>query len=243
MSAPLDPDRRAELVPSLAAVRGRLADACAEVGRDPHTVTLVAVTKGFPASDVASIATLGVTDVGESRDQEARAKLAELAASGWIDPSALSWHFVGRLQTNKCRSVARYARVVHSVDRIEIATALAAGAQRAERHVDVFAQVSLDDDPTRGGVPAGELARLADHIASQEALRLLGIMAVAPLGADPDTAFGRLAAIAETLHAEHPEARAISAGMSADLESAVRFGATHVRVGSALLGRRTPTFG
>jgi len=242
VSAPLDPDRQAELVARLAAVRGRLGDACAVVSRDPHSITFVAVTKGFPASDVASVATLGLTDIGESRDQEARAKIAELDASTWPLPE-LSWHFVGRLQTNKCRFVARYADVVHSVDRVEVATALAAGAQRAQRHVDVFAQVSLDDDPSRGGVVAAELPPLAEHITGQESLRLLGVMAVAPLGADPDPAFERLAAIAARLRAEHPEAVAISAGMSADLESAVRYGATHVRVGSALLGRRTPTFG
>jgi pyridoxal phosphate enzyme (YggS family) len=245
VSEPLDPDRGAELVAGLAAVRSRLVDACASVGRDPRTVTLVAVTKGFPASDVASLATLGVTDFGENRDQEARTKVAELAGPSWPVPGLadLTWHFVGRLQTNKCRSIARYASVVHSVDRIEVATALAAGAQRAERHLDVFVQVSLDDDTTRGGVGAGDLAGLADHIATQDALRLLGIMAVAPLGADPDAAFERLAGIAARLRVDHPDATAISAGMSADLESGVRFGATHVRVGSALLGRRTPTFG
>jgi len=242
VSAPLDPGRRSELVATLATVRGRLADACAEVNRDPHTITLVAVTKGFPASDIASVATLGVTDIGENRDQEARAKIAELDASTWPMPE-LSWHFLGRLQTNKCRSVARYAHVVHSVDRVEVATALAAGATRVQRHLDVFAQVSLDDDPTRGGVVAAELPRLAEHIAGQQSLRLLGVMAVAPLGADPAPAFERLATIAAQLLVEHPDAGAISAGMSADLETAVRYGATHVRVGSALLGRRTPTFG
>lgn len=245
MSEPLDPDRRAELVAGLAAVRSRLTDACAGVGRDPRTLTLVAVTKNFPASDVASLATLGVTDFGENRDQEAKAKLAELERATWSIPvlTDLTWHFVGRLQTNKCRSVARYADVVHSVDRIEVATALAAGARRAERQLDVFIQVSLDDDPSRGGVPAGELSTLADHVATQNALRLLGIMAVAPLGADPDEAFERLAGLAARLRTEHHGATFISAGMSADLESAVRHGATHVRVGSALLGRRTPTFG
>jgi len=242
VSAPLDPDRRAELVAALAAVRGRLADACAEMGRDPHAIALVAVTKGFPASDVASLATLGVTEIGENRDQDARAKLAELAASSWQLPP-LTWHFVGRLQTNKCRSIARYAHVVHSVDRPEVAVALASAAQRAGRHLDVCAQVSLDDDPSRGGVVAGELSRLADQIAGQETLRLCGVMAIAPLGADPDAAFARLAAIAAQLRTEHPQATAISAGMSADLEAAIRHGATHLRVGSALLGRRTATFG
>lgn len=242
VSAPLDPERRAELVARLGAVRARLADACAGVGRDPHDVTVVAVTKTFPAADIAGLASIGVTDIGENRDQDARAKIAELQASTWELPP-LRWHFVGRLQTNKCRSVARYAGFVHSVDRVEVATALADGAQRAERDLSVFAQLSLDEDPTRGGVVPGRLGELADHIAAQERLTLIGVMAVAPLGADPEAAFARLAAISAGLQNEHPGARAISAGMSEDLEAAVRHGATHVRVGSALLGRRTPNIG
>lgn len=242
VSAPLDPERRAELVARLGAVRARLADACASVGRDPHHVTIVAVTKTFPAADIAGLAGLGVTDIGENRDQEVRAKIAELAASSWEVPS-LRWHFVGRLQTNKCRSVARYAHVVHSVDRVEVASALEAGAQRAERRISVFVQVSLDEDPARGGVVPARLGELADHIAAQEQLTLVGVMAVAPLGADPDAAFERLAALSAGLQNDHPEASAVSAGMSEDLEAAVRHGATHLRVGSALLGRRTPTFG
>jgi pyridoxal phosphate enzyme (YggS family) len=242
VSAPLDPERRAELVARLGAVRARLADACASVGRNPRDVTIVAVTKTFPAIDIAALASIGVTDIGENRDQDARAKIAELSASTWELPP-LRWHFVGRLQTNKCRSVARYAHVVHSVDRDEVASALAAGAQRAERQLSVFAQVSLDDDPARGGVVPGRLGELADHIATQEQLTLIGLMAVAPLGADPDAAFERLATISARLQNEHPAGSAISAGMSEDLEAAIRHGATHVRVGSALLGRRATNFG
>ncbi len=242
VSAPLDPQRRAELVARLGAVRARLADACAGVGRDPHDVTIVAVSKTFPAADIAGLASIGVSDIGENRDQEARAKIAELQASSWELPP-LRWHFVGRLQTNKCRSVGRYAHVVHSVDRVEVASALAAGGQRAERRISVFAQVSLDEDPARGGLVPAQLGELAAHIAAQEWLRLIGIMAVAPLGADPDEAFERLATLSAGLRNDHPEAGAISAGMSEDLEAAVRHGATHVRIGSALLGRRPPTFG
>ncbi len=242
VSAPLDPERRAELVARLGAVRVRLTDACADVGRDPHDVTIVAVTKTFPAIDIAGLASIGVTDIGENKDQEARAKIAELAASRWELPP-LRWHFVGRLQTNKCRSVARYADVVHSVDRVEVASALAAGAQRAERQLSVFAQVSLDEAPVRGGVVPGRLGELADHIAAQESLSLIGVMAIAPLDADADAAFDRLAAISARLQNDHPAASAISAGMSEDLEAAVRHGATHVRVGSALLGRRTTNIG
>ena len=242
MSAPLDPERRAQLVARLGAVRARLSDASASVGRDPHDVTIVAVTKTFPALDIAGLASIGVTDIGENRDQDARAKIAELAASRWELPP-LRWHFVGRLQTNKCRSVARYAHVVHSVDRVEVASALADGAQRADRQLLVFAQVSLDENPDRGGVLPSRLGDLADDITAQERLTLLGVMAVAPLGEDPDVAFERLATISAGLQNEHPAASAISAGMSEDLEAAVRHGATHVRVGSALLGRRAPNIG
>lgn len=239
------PERRAELAAGLGAVRARLSDACASVGRDPREITLVAVTKTFPAADVVGLASIGVRDIGENRDQEARAKVAEVSALAASTPelATLRWHFIGRLQTNKARSVARYAAAVHSVDRIELAAALAAGAQREQRQVDVFAQVSLDEDPGRGGVQPDRLGELADHIAAQQPLTLVGVMAVAPLGADPAAAFGRLAAISVGLRHDHPAAAAISAGMSDDLEAAVRHGATHLRIGSALLGRRSTTFG
>ena len=205
---------------------------------------MVAVTKGFPASDVLDLAALGISDFGESRDQEARAKISELdrAVPVWT-PEAARWHFVGKLQTNKCRSIARYSAVVHSVDRAEVVAALEAGAARAEREIDVFAQVSLDGDPARGGVVADSLASLADQIAESPSLRLLGVMAIAPLGVDPDQAFERLAVISAELRERHPGAVSISAGMTADFEAAIRNGATHVRVGTALLGRRSDSFG
>ena len=224
--------RAAELAANLEAFERRLSRACAEAGRDRSQVTVIAVTKTFPAEDVATLAALGVGDFGENRDQEARVKAAAVPH--------VRWHFVGRLQRNKCRSVATYANAVHSVDRIELAELLEKGADRAGRLIDVLIQVSLDDDPNRGGAPAGDVAAVADCCARCPHLRLSGVMAVAPLGADPDEAFGRLAAIAADLRAAHPRAEAISAGMSHDLEAAVRHGATHVRVGTALLGGRTP---
>jgi pyridoxal phosphate enzyme (YggS family) len=244
VTAPLDPARRAELVGSLATVRGRLVTACESVHRDPRAVTLVAVTKGFPASDIASLATLGVTDIGESRDQEARRKIAELerARATWQVPP-LRWHFVGKLQTNKCRFVARYADVVHSVDRVELVSALSAGALRANRTLGAFVQVSLDGDTARAGVLPDAAPALADQIAAEIPLRLLGVMAIAPLGGDVEAAFEQLAAVSADVRARHPDAAAISAGMSGDLEAAIRHGATHVRIGSALLGRRGDTFG
>ena len=232
--------RRAELAAALAEIRARIARGCEQAGRDPQEVTLIAVTKTYPAADVVALAQLGVLDVGESRDQEARAKAAAVAEAG----VAVRWHVVGRLQTNKARSVVRYAAAVHSADRPELVEALGGAAERAGRSdpLEVFVQVSLDGDPDRGGALAEAVPALADAIAAHPSLWLRGVMAVAPMQADPDAAFADLAAVAGRLRARHPQADAISAGMSGDLEAALRHGATHVRVGTALLGRRGPTF-
>jgi pyridoxal phosphate enzyme (YggS family) len=235
-------ERTAELVGSLAAVRSRLCDACESAGRDPRTVTLIAVTKTYPASDVAVLAQLGVLDVGESKDQEARGKVADLA--GTHPELPVRWHLVGRLQTNKARSVAGYAHAVHSVDRAKLARSLADAVAARERDpLDVFVQVSLDGDPDRGGVLDADLDGLADLVAGRPELALRGLMAVAPIDADPDQAFAQLARLSERIQRAHPGAQSVSAGMSTDLEAAIRNGATHVRVGTALLGRRPPVFG
>jgi len=240
--APVRPDRRAELAAGLARVRTRIADACAAAGRDRGAVTLVAVTKTYPAGDVVALAGLGVTDVGENRDQEAAPKAAEVAAAG-VTPR---WHFIGQLQRNKARSVVRYADVVQSVDSGRLAAALdtAAAAAGRDRPLEVLVQVSIDGDPTRGGVlpdsadPDRGLDPVAEAVAGAGALRLGGLMAVAPLGWEPERAFARLAAVAQRFRDRHPEATVLSAGMSGDLEAAIGYGATHVRVGSALLGMR-----
>ncbi|MBO4140563.1 YggS family pyridoxal phosphate-dependent enzyme [Micromonospora tulbaghiae] len=233
------PERRAELAAGLARVRARIADACAAAGRPRDEVTLVAVTKTYPAADVVALAGLGVTDVGENRDQEAAPK-AEAVADAGATPR---WHFIGQLQRNKARSVVRYADVVQSVDSVRLAAALdaAAGAVR-DRPLDVLVQVSIDGDPDRGGAlpgaadPQRGLDPVAAAVAGADGLRLAGLMAVAPLGWEPDRAFARLAEVAAALRADHPGATVLSAGMSGDLESAIGHGATHVRVGSALLG-------
>jgi len=224
--------RRDDLAASLAAVRARIAAAATAAGRDPGEVTLVAVTKTRPVSDIRLLAQLGVRDVGENRDQEAAPKAAACADLG------LTWHFVGRLQTNKCRSVAGYADVVHSVDRATLVGALAGAATRADREVGVLLQVSLDAAPGRGGALPADLPALADAVAAARGLRLLGVMALAPLGAPPRPAFERLATVGAQLRRDHPGADWVSAGMTGDLEDAVLYGATHVRVGSALLGSR-----
>ncbi|MFC8849040.1 MULTISPECIES: YggS family pyridoxal phosphate-dependent enzyme [unclassified Micromonospora] len=239
---PGHPDRRAELAAGLARVRSRIADACAAAGRDRADVTMVAVTKTYPASDVLALAGLGVVDMGENRDQEAAGKAAEVTAAG-VTPR---WHFIGQLQRNKCRSVVRYAEVVQSVDSVRLARALDAAALAGrDRPVDVLVQVSVDADPARGGVlpgsadPDAGLDPVAEAVAGAAGLRLAGLMAVAPLGWEPQRAFARLAEVAQAFRVAHPEAVALSAGMSGDLEVAIRYGATHVRVGSALLGMRS----
>jgi pyridoxal phosphate enzyme (YggS family) len=223
-----------ELAANLDGVRRRIAAACADAGRDPAEVSLVVVTKFFPASDLRLLADLRVTDVGENRHQEAEDKVAECADLG------LRWHFIGGLQSNKAAAVASYADVVESVDRAKLVGPLSRGAHARGHDVDVLLQVSLDPPGAghRAGADPGELADLARLVEGAGMLRLRGLMAVAPLGEDPDAAFGRLASIREGFLAQHPGAGVLSAGMSGDLEAAITHGATHVRVGSAVLGPR-----
>lgn len=226
--------RREELRAHLAAVRERIARAAEAAGRDPADVALVVVTKFFPASDVRLLADLGVSDVGENRHQEAEAKAAACA------DLPLRWHFIGGLQSNKAAAVARYADVVESVDRASLVGRLDRGAAETAREVDVLIQVSLDPPGRdhRAGVVPDDLEALAARVEAAPHLSLRGLMAVAPLGEDPAEAFGRLAAIRSGFLDQHPSATRLSAGMSGDLEAAIAAGATHVRVGSAVLGSR-----
>ena len=228
--------RRDEIAANLSRVHERIAEACARAGRDPDEVTLTVVTKFFPASDVRLLAELGVRHVGENRHQEAEVKVAECADLG------LTWHFVGVLQSNKAASVAAYVDVVESVDRPKLLHGLSQGAHLRDRTVDCLVQVSLDSDQgagsDRAGVAPADAPALAERIAATEGLRLRGLMGVAPLGADPVPAFAKLAGVAEQVRLVDPAATWISAGMSVDLEAAVESGATHVRIGSAVLGRR-----
>jgi len=232
-----DPGRREELALRLAEVRGRIAKACEAAGRDVSELTLIAVTKTRPASDVRLLSDLGVTDFGENRDAEAAPKAAECAALGL---AGLTWHFIGQLQTNKCASVARYAHVVHSVDRLRLIGALGQAARRAGRVIECLVEVSLDGDPARGGAVAQDVPALAEALTAEEGLVLGGVMAVAPLGMPPADAFARLRVSAAAVREVRPEATVISAGMSGDLEAAVEAGATHLRIGTALLGDREP---
>ena len=232
-----DPGRREELALRLAEVRGRIAKACEAAGRDVSELTLIAVTKTRPASDVRLLSDLGVTDIGENRDAEAAPKAAECADLGLEN---LTWHFIGQLQTNKCASVARYASVVHSVDRLRLIGALGKAARRAGRVIECLVEVSLDGDPARGGAVAEDVPALAEALAAEEGLELGGVMAIAPLSMPPADAFARLRVSAAAVREVRPGATVISAGMSGDLEAAVEAGATHLRIGTALLGDREP---
>jgi pyridoxal phosphate enzyme (YggS family) len=228
-------ERRDEVAGRLADVRGRIARACGRAGRSPDEVTLTVVTKFFPVSDVRLLAELGVRHVGENRHQEAQAKAAECAD---LD---LTWHFVGGLQSNKAAAVAAYAGVVESVDRAKLLTGLSKGAHQHDRTLDVLVQVSLDAPgagDARSGVAPEAAAELAGRVAAAEGLRLRGVMAVAPPDADPQPAFAKLAEVAEQVRLVDASATWVSAGMSNDFEVAVESGATHVRIGSAVLGSR-----
>ncbi|PID96026.1 MAG: YggS family pyridoxal phosphate-dependent enzyme [Actinomycetales bacterium] len=249
------PERCRELACRLDSVRERVTTAARGCGRDPGDLTIIVVTKFFPASDVRALLQLGVRDFGENRHQEARAKFAEVRGTDETVPAvgtAPVLHFIGQVQTNKAAAVAAYADVVHAVDRPRLVRALEHGAARSGRQLRCLVQVDLADDALapgrsgdtsrpelgRGGVTPGGLIGVADLIAESAHLQLGGVMAVAPLGADPDPAFTRLEDLSDRLRERHPGATWVSAGMSGDLEAAIRHGATHLRVGTAILGSR-----
>ncbi|MGW3411197.1 YggS family pyridoxal phosphate-dependent enzyme [Streptomyces sp. NPDC000888] len=233
-------DRRAQLARNLAKVEERIAAACVAAGRKREEVTLIVVTKTYPASDVRILSELGVRQVAENRDQDAAPKAAECS------DLPLSWHFVGQLQTNKVRSVVGYADLVQSVDRSKLVTALSKEAVRVEREVGCLIQVALDAEEggrgERGGVGVGGIEELGDLVANAPGLRLDGLMTVAPLTGSyagrQQAAFERLMDLSTAMRRTHPAANMVSAGMSTDLEQAVAAGATHVRVGTAVLGVR-----
>jgi pyridoxal phosphate enzyme (YggS family) len=252
-------DRESELTHALAAVRSRLAIAAQASARNVGEIELLPITKFFPATDVAILSRLGCRSVGESREQEASAKIAELArlagASGRPDSASdlakMHWHMVGQIQRKKSRALARWAHTAHSVDSPPLATALdrAVTAARAEGHranpLRVYVQVSLDGDVSRGGVDMlapGAVDRVCAQVEEAQSLELVGLMGIPPLGWDADTAFERLQSEHRRVLESHPSAVGLSAGMSNDLEVAVKHGSTCVRVGTALLGaRRLPS--
>lgn len=211
-----------------ASVMQRIGDACRDAGRSPAEITTIVVTKFHPASVIRELVGLGARNVGENRHQDAAPKAAELSDLDIV------WHFVGQLQSNKARAVAEYARVVHSVDRLSIVNALA----RTGTPLDVFIEVNLTDDPGRGGVQPEAVDGLAEQVLQHSSLSLVGVMAVAPLDEAPRSAFARLRGISERVMTLEPAASSISAGMSSDFADAIAEGATHLRIGTAITGKR-----
>jgi pyridoxal phosphate enzyme (YggS family) len=220
----------------LAAVRDGISDAARSAGRSVTDITTVVVTKFQPVSLVRELIELGVRDFGESRHQEAQVKAAELAGSD------LTWHFVGQVQSKKAKAIRAYSSVLHSVDRESLVTALGAPAAdpatAASVGVECFVQVNLTDDPARGGVSVPDLAPLVERVLGTPGLHLLGLMAVAPLGADPRRSFGLVAELGAQLQGIAPKARYLSMGMSQDYAAAIAEGATHLRIGTAITGNR-----
>jgi len=219
--------RSQELSANLDSIRARIGAAVQGSGRSPDEVTLIVVTKTFPASDVQILYDLGVRDFGENRDQEASVKSLEL-------PDDCRWHFQGQIQSNKLKSIAEWADVLHSIDDISHARKL--NSLVSEK--DIFVQVSLDNLPNRGGVVPNLLPDFLEELSALANLNLRGLMAVAPLGEEPARAFSRLKVLSDQVVRVHPKAHEISAGMSNDFEAAVAQGATHIRIGSQILGVR-----
>jgi len=227
-------ERSLELQTNLQEVEQAISNACLAANRNRADVTLIAVTKTWPASDVDLLAALGVTDVGENRDQEAKPKHEEVQANN------LTWHAIGQIQTNKAKSVAAWADVVHSVDRTDLVTALRKAVVDREIPLGVLIQINLDPNPTenRGGVLPNEMMELAELISNCDGLRLRGVMGVAPLAGNDDQAFSQLQEYASKVQSSVSDASWISAGMSGDFATALKYGATHLRIGSSILGNR-----
>jgi len=227
-------NRLKDIQSNLEKINTRIAEACSRSKRNISEITLIAVTKTYPASDVDLLKQLGIENVGENKDQEASGKISQVKEK-------FSWHFIGQLQSNKAKSVVTYAELVHSVDRLSLAKELQKSASAIAKKQKVLIQVDLDQsgpDASRGGVWPADLAGLAQFISQSENLELAGLMSVAPLGENPSKAFERLAQIRSDFLKNYPNAVILSAGMSEDLEAAIEHGATHLRIGSALLGER-----
>ena len=239
--------RRIEISQNLAAVEREINLAVEKSNRDRSEITLIAVTKNFPVSDVVHLYDLGLRNFGENRDQEARAKVEEFkkyvadSESSDDQASQVKWHFQGQLQRNKLRSIATWADFIHSLDQEKYLLPLQQLSIELKKPISLLLQLSLDLPirPDRGGVPPEELIELGTKVKEHSGLILHGLMAVAPLDVAPDLAFGALQTISGTFLKAFPNATWVSAGMSGDFADAIAAGATHIRIGSSILGSRT----
>jgi pyridoxal phosphate enzyme (YggS family) len=223
-------DRKAELSRSLADVQGRILDATARASRRLEEVTLIAVTKTYPVSDVEILHELGVSNFGENRNAEGQEKSALVSAH---------WHYQGQIQSNKIAAISSWAQTVHSLDDLShVAKFDRAVGEIPDKRLNIFIQISLDGDTSRAGVRGDDLLSLGHAISSTKNLDLLGLMVVPPVQAEPEKAFSEVAELAQRFRQEFPKAQSLSAGMSGDYEIAIAHGATHIRVGSQILGPR-----
>jgi len=217
------------------AIVDSIAAAAARADRDSNQITLVVVTKNHPHQLVHDLLALGARDFGENRDQEAgpKAKLIRAESS-----ERFSWHFIGQLQTNKVKSVLEYADFLHSLDRPSLLDELQKRTAERQSALKVFVQVNMTDDPERGGVNPEDLMPFAERVLSSPGLELVGLMGVGGLEVAPELEFERLAQLSQELQAIAPEANRLSMGMSGDFETAIAYGATHLRIGTAITGKR-----
>ena len=223
-------DRKAELSHSLADVQARVLKATTQASRKSEEITLIAVTKTYPVSDVVILKELGVTDFGENRSAEGLEKSALVPAQ---------WHYQGQIQSNKIAAISSWAQTVHSLDDLShVPKFERAVGEISGKRLDIFIQLSLDGDSSRAGVRGDELMALGQALVSSQHLNLIGLMVVPPVEAEPEKAFAEVAEIAQRFRRDFPMAQSLSAGMSADYEIAIAHGATHIRVGSQILGPR-----
>jgi len=222
----------------LAEIESRIVDATSKAGRRREEIELIVVSKNHPAQMVIDLLELGVRSFGENRDQEAKPKSEEVAALVDGKDYEYTWHFIGQLQSNKVRSALSYASVVHSVDRQSLLDAIIKATQERVTPLDVFIQLNLTDDPARGGIEPKNLLAFAEQVLAAPMLNLLGVMGVASLDRAPEMDFETIQQASQALIGVAPLAKSISAGMSEDFEAAIAFGATHLRIGSAITGKR-----
>lgn len=221
--------RAQEIAVALASVEERITKAAATAGRKRSELTLIAVTKTYPASDVQILTDLGVSNFGENRSDEGSEKSQLIAAT---------WHFQGQVQGRKLKDIVSWASYIHSIDSGEHITKLSRICSEKDRKISIFLQFSLDSAPDRGGVRADHLGQLADQVVADPNLHLAGLMCVPPVEYGFDRAFGEIAKVHSAFKIDFPDAAGLSAGMSSDFEVAIAYGATHLRVGSEILGSR-----
>jgi pyridoxal phosphate enzyme (YggS family) len=222
------------------AVLDRVSSAALASNRKPEDINVIVVSKNHPAQLVLDLIDLGAKHFGENRDQEAAPKAAEVAANSEVE---ISWHFVGQLQSNKAKSVLRYASAIHSIDRTSLRQAISKEVQNIRQGqpnfiIDGFIQLNVTDDPNRGGISVADLPKFAEELLPDKTINLLGVMGVASLEREAQVDFETIAKASQALQKIHPSAKFMSAGMSEDFELAIPFGATHLRIGTAITGKR-----